>query len=31
MPHPFRFGVSFHALSPNWKEEVRRIESLGYT
>ena len=23
MPHPFRFGVSFHALSPDWKEEVR--------
>jgi len=31
MPHPFRFGVSFHALSPDWREEVRRIESLGYS
>jgi len=31
MPHPFRFGVSFHALSRDWREEVRRIESLGYS
>ncbi len=32
MPRPFRFGVQFHALSPDtWKEDVRRVESLGYS
>jgi probable F420-dependent oxidoreductase len=29
---PFRFGVQFHALSPDtWREDVRRIEELGYS
>ncbi len=32
MPHPFRFGVQLHALEPaSWVEQVRRIESLGFS
>lgn len=32
MQQPFRFGVQFYALSPeSWREDVRRIEELGYS
>jgi probable F420-dependent oxidoreductase len=32
MAHPFRFAASFHALDPaRWKDEVRHVESLGYS
>jgi len=32
MPRPFRFGVQFHAFAPaTWKDDVRRIESLGFS
>jgi len=31
-PHPFRFGVQVSALDPaTWADQVRRIESLGYS
>lgn len=32
MTRPFRFGVSYSSLpSDSWREEVRRVESLGYS
>ena len=32
MVHPFRFAVSLHAFpAQRWREEVRRIEGLGYS
>jgi len=32
MSHPFRFGASFGSLEPDtWREDVRRVESLGYS
>ena len=32
MSHPFRFGASFASLAPDtWREDVRRVESLGYS
>jgi probable F420-dependent oxidoreductase len=32
MTHPFRFGASFADLAPDtWREDVRRVESLGYS
>jgi len=32
MTHPFRFGVQLSALAPaTWREDVRRIESQGYS
>ena len=32
MPHPFRFGVQIFELpAADWRERVRRIESLGYS